>query len=67
MDALIVYPENEEQMDALKAVIKTMRITFEQKSIPYPDHVIAGVQDSLKESEDKSIPFTGIKEMLDQK
>jgi hypothetical protein len=31
MDALIVYPENEEQLTAIKAVMKAMKISFEKK------------------------------------
>jgi hypothetical protein len=65
MDALIVYPESKEQLTALKAVMKAMKITFEQKSEIYPDHVISGVKESLKQAEDNQLtPYTGIKDML---
>ncbi|WP_295796278.1 DUF2683 family protein [Mucilaginibacter sp.] len=66
MDALIVYPENKEQLIALKAVMKAMKISFEQKSETYPDYVLDGVKESLKEADDgKLTPYTGIKDMLD--
>jgi hypothetical protein len=65
MDALIVYPENKEQLAALKAVMKAMKITFEQKSQIYPQNVIEGVKESLKQAEDGRLtPYKGIKEML---
>ena len=65
MDALIVYPENKEQLTALKAVMKAMKITFEQKSEVCPDHVINGVKESLKQADEgKLTPYTGIKDML---
>lgn len=65
MDALIVYPENKEQLAALKAVMKAMKVTFQQKSEVYPDHVIDGVKESLKQAnENKLTPYTGIKDML---
>jgi hypothetical protein len=65
MDALIVYPENQEQMTALKAVMKAMKVAFEQKSQPYPDHVIKGVKGSLSQSLNEDVtPYTGIKDML---
>jgi len=68
MDALIVYPENRKQLTALKAVMKAMKISFEQKSEIYPDYVINGVKESLKEAnEGKLTPYTGIKDMLDSK
>jgi hypothetical protein len=65
MDALIVYPENKEQLTALKAVMKAMKITFEQKSEVYPDYVIKGIKESLRQAEEGQLtPFTSIKEML---
>ena len=65
MDALIVYPDNKEQLAALKAVMKAMKINFEQKAEIYPDYVIKGVKESLRESKDgKLTPYTGIRDML---
>jgi hypothetical protein len=65
MNALIVYPENKEQLAALKAVIKAMKITFEQKIDVYPNHVIEGVKESLQQAnEGKLTPYNGIKDML---
>lgn len=65
MDALIVYPENKEQLTALKAVMKAMKISFEQKSEIYPDHVVKGVNESAQQAKDgKLTPYTGIKDML---
>lgn len=66
MDALIVYPENKEQLTALKAVMKAMKISFEQKAEVYPEHVIEGVKAALKESDEgKLTPYTGLRDMLD--
>ncbi len=63
MDTLIVYPENKEQIIALKAVIKAMKISFEQKSEVYPQHVINGVNESLKQADEGLLtPCTGIKD-----
>ena len=66
MDALIVCPENKEQLTALKAVMKAMKVTFEQKSEMIPDQVVKGVKESLKQA-DKGLltPYTGVKAMLD--
>jgi hypothetical protein len=65
MDILIVYPQNKEQLTALKAVMKAMKISFEQKSGIYPVSVMNGVKQSLRETkEGKVAPFTGIKDML---
>jgi hypothetical protein len=65
MDALIVYPENKEQLTALKAVIKAMKISFEQKSEVYPTLVTEGVKESLKQADQGQLtPYTGIADML---
>lgn len=65
MDALIVYPENKEQLSALKAVMKAMKISFKQKSEVYPDQVIEGVKKSLKQADDGQLfPYAGIKSLL---
>jgi len=62
MDALIVYPKNKEQLAAIKAV---MKVTFEQKNTTYPDYVISGVKESIKQADEgKLTPYTGIKDML---
>jgi len=63
MDALIIYPENKEQLTALKAVMKAMKISFEQKSQIYPQHVINGINESLKQADENLLmPYTGIKD-----
>lgn len=68
MDALIVYPENKEQLTALKAVMRAMKISFEHKSEVYPGHVINGVKESLKEAEEGQLtPYTSIRDMLNVK
>jgi hypothetical protein len=65
MDALIVYPKNKEQLAAIKAVMKAMKVTFEQKKPTYPDHVISGVKESIKQADEgKLTPYTGVKDML---
>lgn len=65
MEALIVYPENKEQLTALKAIMKAMKITFEQKSDIYPQYVIDGVKKSLRQADEGMLtPYTGIDDML---
>lgn len=68
MDKLIVYPENEEQLAALKVVMQTMKIAFEQRKEIYPDHVAIGLKKSLEEvDKGETHPYLGIKDMLDPK
>lgn len=65
MDALVVYPENNEQLAALKAVMKAMKIAFEQKAEVYPDYVIKGLRRSIDQADAGQVkPFTGVRNML---
>jgi len=65
MDALIVYHETKEQLAALKAVMKAMQVTFEQKSQVYPEQVIKGINESKAQSDDGQLsPFSGVKDLL---
>ncbi|MXV52427.1 hypothetical protein GS399_15740 [Pedobacter sp. HMF7647] len=68
MDAIIVYPENKEQLEAVKAVMNAMKISFEQKRQAYPSVVIEGVNFSLKEAEKGYLTsYKGIDDMLNSK
>ncbi|MGN6181051.1 MAG: DUF2683 family protein [Mucilaginibacter sp.] len=65
MDSLVAYPENQEQLTALKAVMEAMKIAFEQKSEEYPQHVIEGVKESLRQAKNGEVaPYTGLRNML---
>ncbi len=48
-----------------KLKMKVKKITFERKSGVYPDYVIKGVKESLKQADEGELtPYTGIKDML---
>ena len=65
MEALIVYPENKEQLMALKSIMHAMKIAFEQKSEVYPQFVIKGVKESLAQADENNlVPYTGLKGLL---
>lgn len=65
MDTLIVYPENKEQLTAIKAVMKAMNIAFEEKEEAYPENVIKGVTKSLEEAKNANLKdYKGIRDML---
>jgi len=65
MEALIVYPENKEQLKALKTILQAMKVSFEQKSELYPQAVVEGVKDSLAQANNGDLtPYTGLKDLL---
>ncbi len=64
MQPVIVYPENKEQLNAIKAVMKAMKIGFEQSTI-YPNKVLDGVAESLKQADaEQLLPYTNVRNML---
>ncbi len=43
METLIVHPDNEEKLIALKAVLKAMKIKFEKSELPYNPGFVAKI------------------------
>lgn len=67
MEALIIYPENADQLAAVKAVMKAMKITFKEKTDVYPAAVIEGVKEAVTQvNEEKVYPYTSVRDMLDK-
>lgn len=48
---LVVYPENKEQLTALKAFMKALKIAFESKAEVYPDYVVKGVKRAMQHAD----------------
>lgn len=46
METLIVHPKNEEQLTALKAVMKVLKIDFETDKSPYNPEFVAKIKRS---------------------
>ena len=44
METLIVHPENKEQLTAIKAVMKALKISFEEKKAEYDPEFIKMIQ-----------------------
>lgn len=65
MDALIVYPQNKDQLTALKAVMKAMNISFVQQEEEYSEYVINSIKESLQQADNGLLtPYIGVKDML---
>lgn len=66
MEAYVVYPENKEQLSALKAVLKALKINFEpQVAVPLPPHVIEGMKRGIEDLDNgRKIPFSEFEELL---
>ncbi|MCX2433281.1 MULTISPECIES: DUF2683 family protein [unclassified Pedobacter] len=46
METLIVHPENKAQLNAVKQVLKAMKISFEKEEKPYNPEFVAKIQES---------------------
>jgi hypothetical protein len=66
MEAYVVYPENKEQLSALKAVLKALKINFEpQSAAPLPPHAIEGMKRGIEDLDNgRKIPFSEFEELL---
>ncbi len=51
MEAITIHPKNTQQLKALKAVLKALRIPFEPQSVSLPDHISKSIQTGLKQFE----------------
>lgn len=52
MEALLVHPENEVQLKAIKAVLEALNVPFEKHKLQeLPNHVIQSVERGIKQSE----------------
>jgi len=50
MEAIIIHPENVEQLKTVKAILKALNVPFENQS-QLPPHVSASLKKGLKQSE----------------
>lgn len=63
METLIVHPNSKEQLAALKAVIKALKITFETKKSHYNPHFVAKIKESQQQVKDGKITVIKTKDL----
>lgn len=49
METIIVHPKNKEQLAALKAFMKALRISFEEAKSPYDPEFVAKIRESREQ------------------
>jgi hypothetical protein len=52
MESILIHPESEEQLKAVKAFLKALKVRFEQQPTALPDHVSKSIEKGLKQFED---------------
>ncbi len=51
MESILVHPENAEQLKAVKAVLKALKVQFEPQPKTFPPHVLKSIEKSFEQSE----------------
>ena len=51
MESLLIHPENAEQLKAVKAVLKALKVPFEAQAKDLPAHVTKSIEKSVAEFE----------------
>jgi flagellar motor component MotA len=51
MESILIHPESAEQLKTVKAVLKALKVQFEPQSADLPNHVVKGIERSLKQAE----------------
>ncbi|WP_299586338.1 DUF2683 family protein [Mucilaginibacter sp.] len=49
METMIMHPKNKEQLSALKAVAKALKVEFETEASPYNPDFVAKIKESKKQ------------------
>ena len=63
MESILVHPENAEQLKAVKAVLKALKVQFEPQPKNFPPHVLEGIERGLQQAKNgQTISFEEFKE-----
>ncbi|GGC50209.1 hypothetical protein GCM10011386_48030 [Parapedobacter defluvii] len=63
MEAIMIHPENAEQLKTVKSVLKALKVPFEPQSSTLPDHVKASIDKGMKQAaQGKTIGLEEFKE-----
>jgi hypothetical protein len=49
MESILIHPESAEQLKTVKAFLKALNVKFEPRSNTFPQHVAAGIEESIKQ------------------
>lgn len=63
MEAIMIHPENAEQLKTVKSVLKALKVPYEPQSSTLPDHVMASIDRGTKQAvQGKTIGLEAFKE-----
>ncbi|MBK1441219.1 hypothetical protein JHJ32_14565 [Parapedobacter sp. ISTM3] len=50
MEAIMIHPENAEQLKTVKSVLKALKVPFEPQFSTLPDHVMASIDRGMEQA-----------------
>lgn len=63
MEAIMIHPENAEQLKTVKSLLKALNVPFERQSNTLPDHVKASINRGIEQAgQGKTIGVEAFKE-----
>lgn len=51
MEAIMIHPQNAEQLKTVKSVLRALKVPFEAQSSALPDHVLASISKGIEQAD----------------
>ena len=55
MEALTIHPKNKEQLEAIKSVLKALKIPFEKEESPYDPEFVKMIRNAEKDRKNSTV------------
>ena len=55
MEALTIHPENKEQLEAIKSVLKALKIPFKKEESPYDPEFVKMIRNAEKDRKNSTV------------
>lgn len=55
MEAIMIHPENEEQLKTVKSLLKALKVPFEPQSSTMPNHVMESINRGMAQAQEGNV------------
>lgn len=55
MEAIMIHPENEEQLKTVKSLLKALKVPFEPQSSTLPNHVMESINRGMAQAQEGKV------------
>lgn len=63
MEALTIHPQNKEQLEAIKSILKALKIPFNKKESPYDPEFVKKIKQAEQCNDDAAIILSSEKDI----